>query len=72
MIIMKNDERRGIGSGLSTAEAGLRLRYEITRQFAPYVGVVREWTFGNTADFRRSAGEDINDTRVIAGVRIWF
>lgn len=68
----KNDERRGIGSGLSTAEAGLRLRYEITRQFAPYVGVVREWTFGNTADLRRDAGDDINDTRIVAGVRIWF
>jgi copper resistance protein B len=68
----KNDERRGIGSGLSTAEAGLRLRYEITRQFAPYVGVVREWSFGRTADFRRDEGEDTNDTRFVAGVRIWF
>jgi copper resistance protein B len=68
----KNDERRGIGSGLGKAEAGLRLRYEITRQFAPYVGVVREWTFGNTADFRRSESEDINDARIVAGFRIWF
>jgi copper resistance protein B len=68
----RNDERRGIGSGLSTAEAGLRLRYEVTRQFAPYVGVVREWSFGRTADFRRDEGEDINDTRIVAGVRIWF
>jgi copper resistance protein B len=68
----QDDERRGIGSGLSTAEAGLRLRYEITRQFAPYVGVVREWAFGDTAEFRRNAGEDINDTRIVAGLRIWF
>lgn len=68
----QNDERRGIGSGLSTAEAGLRLRYEVTRQFAPYVGVVREWSFGRTADFRRDEGEDVNDTRIVAGVRIWF
>lgn len=68
----QNDEQRGIGSGLSTAEAGLRLRYEITRQFAPYVGVVREWSFGRTADFRRDEGEEINDTRFVAGVRIWF
>ncbi|HEX7802824.1 MAG TPA: copper resistance protein B [Pseudoxanthomonas sp.] len=68
----RNDERRGIGSGLSTAEAGLRLRYEITRQFAPYVGIVREQAFGRTADIRRAEGEDTRDTRVIAGFRIWF
>jgi len=68
----QNDARRGIGSGLSTAEAGLRLRYEVTRQFAPYVGVVREWSFGRTADFRRDEGEDINDTRIVAGLRVWF
>lgn len=68
----RNDERRGIGSGLSTAEAGLRLRYEITRQFAPYIGVVHERAFGSTADFRREEGEGIDDTRMVAGVRIWF
>ena len=68
----RNDERRGIGSGLSTAEAGLRLRYEITRQFAPYVGIVHERAFGRTADFRRAEGEDASDTRVVAGFRIWF
>jgi copper resistance protein B len=68
----RNDERRGIGSGLSTAEAGLRLRYEINRQFAPYVGIVRERAFGRTADFRRAEGEDPSDTRVVAGFRVWF
>ncbi len=68
----QNDERRGIGSGLSTVEAGLRLRYEFTRKFAPYIGVVRERAFGRTADFRRDDGEHIDDTHVIAGVRIWF
>ena len=68
----KNDPRRGIGSGLSTAEAGLRLRYEFTRQFAPYVGIVHERAFGRTADFRRDEGEDADDTRLVAGVRIWF
>ena len=68
----KNDESRGIGSGLSTAEAGLRLRYEFTRQFAPYIGVVHERAFGRTADYRRTAGEGVNDTRFVAGIRIWF
>lgn len=68
----KDDRERGIGSGLSSVEAGVRLRYEISRKFAPYVGVVHERAFGNTADFRRAEGEDTRDTRVVAGVRIWF
>lgn len=68
----KDDARRGIGSGLSTTEAGLRLRYEFTRQFAPYIGVVWERAYGGTADFRRAEGEDTNDTRFVAGLRIWF
>jgi len=68
----RNDAARGIGSGLSTAEAGLRLRYEFTRQFAPYLGVVHERAFGRTADLHRDAGESINDTRLVAGFRIWF
>ncbi len=68
----KDDPGRGIGSGLSTVEAGLRLRYEFTRRFAPYIGVVRERAFGGTADFRRAEGEDIDDTRIVAGLRIWF
>ncbi|MCP3050700.1 copper resistance protein B [Xanthomonas euvesicatoria pv. allii] len=68
----KNDPARGIGAGLSTAGAGLRLRYEITRRFAPYVGVVYERAFGDTADFRRDEGKDSNDTRFVAGVRLWF
>lgn len=68
----KNDPARGIGSGLSTAEAGLRLRYEFTRRFAPYVGVVHERAFGKTADLRRDEGEDVADTRFVVGVRVWF
>lgn len=68
----QNDEHRGIGSGLSKGEVGLRLRYEFTRRFAPYIGVVRERAFGGTADFRRAEGEDIDDTRLVAGLRIWF
>lgn len=68
----KTDAERGIGSGLSTAEVGMRLRYEITRRFAPYVGIEAERAFGRTADFRREHGESIDDARVVAGVRIWF
>ncbi len=68
----KNDASRGIGSGLGTVETGLRLRYEFTRKFAPYVGLVHERSFGGTADFVRDEGEATRDTRVVAGVRIWF
>lgn len=68
----KDDPARGIGTGLGTTEAGLRLRYEFSRRFAPYIGVTREWSFGRTADFRRGDGGAINDTRIVAGLRIWF
>ena len=68
----KDDPRRGIGSGLATVEAGLRLRYEVTRRFAPYIGIVHERAFGRTADFRRAEDDNINDTRFVAGVRVWF
>ncbi len=68
----RDDPRRGIGSGLSAAETGLRLRYEISRRFAPYVGLVHERTFGSTADHRRDDGEATRDTRWVAGVRWWF
>ncbi|MGH8083844.1 MAG: copper resistance protein B [Lysobacter sp.] len=68
----QDDPERGIGSGLSTLEAGFRLRYEFHRQFAPYIGVVWERAYGGTADYRREQFHDIEDTRVVAGVRIWF
>jgi copper resistance protein B len=68
----KDDPQRGIGSGLSTAQAGLRLRYEFTRRFAPYIGLVHERAVGNTADLRRAEGDDVEDTRLVAGVRLWF
>ncbi len=60
------------GSGLSTAEAGLRVRYEIRREFAPYVGVSWERSVGGTADFVRAAGDDPSAVSFVAGVRFWF
>ena len=51
-----DDEDLGIGSGLSTADAGVRLRYEIIREFAPYVGLTWSRSFGNTQDIQRAAG----------------
>jgi copper resistance protein B len=62
----------GIGSGLSSAEAGLRLRYEIRPEFAPYIGVEYQRGFGDTARFRRLAGEKAGGWRLLAGLRLWF
>lgn len=62
----------GVGSGLTTAELGLRLRYEVKREFAPYVGVAYERAFGDTADFRRAAGEKAGGWNFLVGVRAWF
>jgi len=68
----REDPQRGLGAGLSTLESGLRLRYEFTRRFAPYIGVVRENAFGGTADLRRGDGRPVADTRIVAGLRTWF
>jgi copper resistance protein B len=62
----------GIGAGLSTIEAGLRLRYEIKREFAPYVGVHYERPLGDTAEFARAEGEDAGGWAVLVGLRSWF
>ena len=62
----------GIGAGLDRIEAGLRLRYEFAREFAPYVGVSQEWRIGDSADFARAAGEDPSVTNYVVGVRFWF
>ena len=61
-----------IGAGLTSVQLGARLRYEIRKEFAPYVGV--EWTkrFGRTADYLEAAGRNTEDTRIVVGLRAWF
>ena len=68
----RDDAARGVGRGLSSAIAGLRLRYEITPQIAPYVGVEWQRGFGRTADLLRAGGERAGTTRWVAGVSFWF
>lgn len=63
---------RGIGAGLTKIEPGLRLRYEIKREFAPYIGVEYEAKLGQTADLARVAGEDPDAFKLLIGVRAWF
>lgn len=68
----KDDPGRGIGSGVSEIEAGLRLRYEIRHEFAPYLGVAWVNRFGATADLSRAAGQDARELQALAGLRVWF
>lgn len=68
----KDDPSRGIGAGLSSIETGLRLRYEIRRELAPYVGLTWERKLFGTADIARGDGHDPSRLRMVAGVRTWF
>jgi copper resistance protein B len=68
----KDDEVLGMGSGFSSMEAGLRLRYEVVREFAPYIGVNWEGVFGKTADYAEAAGGNTSDTQFVVGVRAWY
>jgi copper resistance protein B len=61
-----------VGSGLTHVELGLRLRYEIRREFAPYVGVAFERAIGETRRLLREAGEKPHSTTFVAGIRFWF
>jgi copper resistance protein B len=62
----------GVGQGFNFVQSGLRLRYEIRREIAPYIGV--SWTrkLGDTADLARDEGEDTSNVSLVAGVRFWF
>jgi copper resistance protein B len=68
----KSDIERGIGSGLSDVTLALRLRYEVRRELAPYIGV--EWVdrYGGTEKFARAAGDDPSDARIMMGLRFWY
>jgi copper resistance protein B len=68
----QNTRATRTGSGLSDAELGLRLRYEISRQFAPYIGVSFDGKTGGTAAFARAAGQDVHTTSFVVGIRTWF
>ncbi len=68
----QDDAEVGIGSGLSDVEVGFRVRYEIRREFAPYIGVNWSKLFGNTKDFARIAGESTSEAQLVIGLRMWF
>ena len=68
----KADPARRIGSGLTAVDVGIRLRYELSREWAPYVGLAWQRRFGATADFIRAAGDAASDIQLLAGIRIWL
>jgi copper resistance protein B len=71
-LYTRSDPGRRVGSGFSDVDTGLRLRYEISRQFAPYLGIVYAGKFGQTANFAQQAGENTSDVRFLFGLRAWF
>jgi len=68
----KDDPGRQIGSGLSDLDAGLRLRYEVSRKFAPYVGFAYNEKYGNTANYSHAAGETTCGSQFAFGLRFWY
>lgn len=62
----------GVGSGLNDTELGLRLRYEVRREYAPYLGISWVRRYGATADIARQAGEQVSDPAIVVGIRAWF
>ncbi len=68
----QDDPARELGAGLTGAELGLQVRYEITRKFAPYVDFVWERRLGETASIARARGDAIEETAARAGIRFWF
>jgi copper resistance protein B len=71
-LYSKADPARLTGAGFSDIDTGLRLRYEFSREFAPYIGVVYEGKFGQTASYAKRVGDSTGDFRFAFGVRIWF
>ncbi len=68
----QNQSRYGLGSGLSSTDIGVRLRYEFSRNFAPYLGIKWQNTYGSTEDFVKQNGGKSSDTSLVAGLRVWF
>lgn len=71
-LAAQNSREIGVGAGLSEAEVGVRLRYDIRREFAPYIGVQYQRAFGRTARYLRDEGERAGGWQFLAGVRTWF
>ncbi|NUZ08446.1 copper resistance protein B [Schlegelella sp. ID0723] len=67
-----SDRARGLGGGFRDVELGLRLRYEIVREVAPYIGVNWSRKLGSTASLARQQGDSVTSRGVVAGIRVWY
>lgn len=70
-VSLRDEVEFGIGRGLSSTSFGLRTRIELRREFAPYIGVVWDRSYGRTAQFARQAGAAAGEARLVAGLRLW-
>ena len=68
----QNDENRGTGSGLSDMAFGLRLRYEVYREFAPYIGLNWSKLYGNSAVYAAAIDAQTSETQLVIGLKAWF
>lgn len=71
-VAIQRVEEFTTGSGLNNLEFGVRLRYEIRREFAPYIGMSFDRSFGETSTLVRQQGGDPSQIRFVVGLRAWF
>tara|TARA_R100001143_G_C3360969_1_gene135611 strand:+ start:10513 stop:11325 length:813 start_codon:yes stop_codon:yes gene_type:complete len=71
-LALQEVEEWGVGSGINNVQLGFRLRYEIRREFAPYLGISWNRKLGQTADFTRLEGGEISTLGIVGGIRMWF
>lgn len=71
-IALQDVKKWGVGSGFKYVQLGLRLRYEIIREFAPYIGISWSRKLGETADFAKASDEEVSIFSLVGGVRMWF
>ena len=69
---LEDDPEVGVGAGIGETELGLRLRYEVRREFAPYLGLIWRGSFGETRDLVEAEGGSADDVSLVAGLRFWF
>jgi len=71
-LVLQEVEEHGLGRGVNDIELGARLRYEIHRKLAPYVGVSSHRKLGETADLAGAENEAIDAFSFLIGIRAWF
>lgn len=72
-VAFSEDREIGVGKGLVSTETGLKLSYDlIDRSFSPYIGVVHERKYGDTADLARDQSSGIEDWFAVVGARVSF